>query len=64
MRRRRRTRSDAGMNTAEYAIGTVAACGFACLLLQVLTNWRLVLVQIFLKALDIRFGWPPIRIPL
>ena len=31
-------RRDAGMSTAEYAIGTVAACGFAGLLLKLLTG--------------------------
>ena len=63
-RARARTRSESGMNTAEYAIGTVAACGFACVLLQLLTGWRMLLLQIFLNGLDIRFGWPPIRLPL
>ena len=29
---------DSGMTTAEYAIGTVAACGFAGLLLKILTS--------------------------
>jgi len=29
---------DAGMSTAEYAVGTVAACGFAGLLLKILTS--------------------------
>jgi len=29
---------DTGMSTAEYAIGTVAACGFAGLLLKLLTG--------------------------
>ena len=29
---------DAGMSTAEYAVGTVAACGFAGLLLKLLTS--------------------------
>ena len=29
---------EAGMSTAEYAIGTVAACGFAALLLKLLTG--------------------------
>ncbi|MFJ8040533.1 DUF4244 domain-containing protein [Kitasatospora sp. NPDC096147] len=49
MRRRRRwltsrvhrlrtTRGDAGMTTAEYAVGTVAACGFAALLYKVVTS--------------------------
>jgi len=32
------SRRDAGMSTAEYAIGTVAACGFAGLLLKLLTG--------------------------
>ncbi|GJF28355.1 hypothetical protein KNE206_10550 [Kitasatospora sp. NE20-6] len=29
---------DAGMTTAEYAIGTVAACGFAAVLYRVVTS--------------------------
>jgi len=33
-----RLRGDAGMSTAEYAVGTVAACGFAALLYKVLTS--------------------------
>ena len=36
-RLRRRT-PDAGVTTAEYAVGTVAACGFAALLYKVLTG--------------------------
>ena len=31
-------RRDDGMTTAEYAVGTVAACGFGGLLLQLLTS--------------------------
>jgi hypothetical protein len=34
----RRTRRDEGMNTAEYAVGTLAAVAFAGLLLKVLTS--------------------------
>ncbi|PRZ43112.1 uncharacterized protein DUF4244 [Antricoccus suffuscus] len=34
---RRRDR-DAGMTTAEYAVGTVAACAFAAILYQVVTG--------------------------
>jgi len=34
----RRLKSDAGMNTAEYAVGTLAAVAFAGLLLKVLTS--------------------------
>jgi hypothetical protein len=30
--------SDAGMSTAEYAVGTVAACGFGALLYKILTS--------------------------
>lgn len=30
--------TDAGMTTAEYAVGTVAACGFAGLLMKLLTG--------------------------
>ena len=33
-----RLRGDAGMNTAEYAVGTLAAVAFAGLLLKVLTS--------------------------
>ena len=33
-----RHRADAGMTTAEYAVGTVAACGFAALLYKVVTS--------------------------
>jgi hypothetical protein len=31
-------RGDAGMSTAEYAVGTVAACGFGAVLFKVLTS--------------------------
>ena len=31
-------RGDAGMSTAEYAVGTVAACGFGAVLYKVLTS--------------------------
>ena len=30
--------ADAGMTTAEYAVGTVAACGFAALLYKIVTS--------------------------
>ena len=33
-----RLAGDAGMTTAEYAVGTVAACAFAGLLLRVVTS--------------------------
>ncbi len=31
-------RGEAGMTTAEYAVGTVAACGFGGVLLKLLTS--------------------------
>jgi hypothetical protein len=34
--RRRRLHDETGMATAEYAIGTLAACGFAALLVAIL----------------------------
>ncbi|MFY1673642.1 DUF4244 domain-containing protein [Plantactinospora sp. WMMB334] len=37
---RARLRDDAGMNTAEYAVGTLAAVAFAGILLKVLTSGR------------------------
>ncbi len=44
---RRRVSGDDGMTTAEYAVGTVAACGFAGTLLQLLgSDW----VQSLLKS--------------
>lgn len=33
-----RSRDDLGMTTAEYAIGTVAACGFGSILYKILTS--------------------------
>ena len=33
-----RLRGDRGMTTAEYAVGTVAACGFAGILYKLLTS--------------------------
>ncbi|MER7847980.1 DUF4244 domain-containing protein [Kitasatospora sp. NPDC096077] len=35
---RRRGRSDAGMTTAEYAVGTLAACALAAGLYKVVTS--------------------------
>ncbi|WP_425588391.1 DUF4244 domain-containing protein [Streptomyces tremellae] len=34
----RRPRSDAGMTTAEYAMGTISACAFAAVLYKVVTG--------------------------
>ena len=44
----RRWREDGGMNTAEYAVGTLAAVAFAGILLKVLTSDR---VQAALTAI-------------
>ena len=38
VRRAHRLRSDSGMTTAEYAVGTVAACGFGGILFKVITS--------------------------
>ncbi|HTW21425.1 MAG TPA: DUF4244 domain-containing protein [Mycobacteriales bacterium] len=38
LRSRAESAADAGMTTAEYAVGTVAACGFGALLFKVLTS--------------------------
>lgn len=35
---RRMPRGDAGMTTAEYAVGTLAACAFAAVLYKVVTS--------------------------
>lgn len=50
---RKRLRGDAGMNTAEYAVGTLAAVAFAGLLLKVLTSdsVRSALAGVIQKAL-------------
>lgn len=34
----RELRSEAGMSTAEYAVGTIAACAFAAVLYKVVTS--------------------------
>ena len=43
------------MNTAEYAVGTVGACGFAGLLYQLLTSdfGRGLLESVFQKVVDL-----------
>lgn len=52
---RRAARDEAGMNTAEYAVGTVGACGFAGLLYQLLTSdfGRSLLENLFNKVADL-----------
>ena len=49
----RRLRGDRGMNTAEYAVGTLAAVAFAGLLLKVVTSdtVRAALAAIIQRAL-------------
>lgn len=64
MVRRAVSRCQAGMNTAEYAVGTAASCGLACLLLQLMPNWHALLTEIFRQVFEIRFGWPITRVPL
>ena len=53
---RRRHRDD-GMTTAEYAVGTVAACGFGGILYKLLTSDAVVkmLKDIIERALSIGF---------
>lgn len=36
--KRRRTRNERGMTTAEYAVGTIAAASFAGILVKILTD--------------------------
>jgi Protein of unknown function (DUF4244) len=43
--------ADAGMNTAEYAVGTIAAVGFAAVLYKVLTSSN---IQSMLSAIIAR----------
>jgi hypothetical protein len=48
---------DAGMTTAEYAVGTVAACGFGAVLYKLLTSDTVVhlLEGIITRALHLGF---------
>ena len=47
-------RTQAGMSTAEYAVGTVAACAFAAVLFKVVTGGSIVaaLGHLITKALE------------
>jgi hypothetical protein len=49
-----RARAEAGMSTAEYAVGTVAACAFAAVLYRVVTGGSIVtaLGHLITKALE------------
>lgn len=57
MRRADRLRGDCGMSTAEYAIGTVAACGFAAVLYKVVTSTQVfdMLTGLVARALQTAF---------
>jgi Protein of unknown function (DUF4244) len=50
-----RAKAEAGMSTAEYAVGTIAACGFAALLFKVVTSAevRSMLAALIQKALKL-----------
>ncbi|HEX5494424.1 MAG TPA: DUF4244 domain-containing protein [Mycobacteriales bacterium] len=52
---RRMPRGDAGMTTAEYAVGTLAACAFAAVLYKVVTSGAVLhaLSRIVTSALDV-----------
>ena len=56
-RRARIAGSQAGMSTAEYAIGTVAACAFAAVLYKVITSTEVLslLSGVVTRALHIPF---------
>lgn len=53
----RRCRRDDGMSTAEYAVGTIAACAFAAVLYKVVTSGPVseALQQLVERALDATF---------
>jgi hypothetical protein len=48
-------RPEAGMTTAEYAVGTVAACGFAGVLYKILTSSEVIslVTNVISKALNL-----------
>ncbi|WP_308066907.1 DUF4244 domain-containing protein [Microtetraspora sp. AC03309] len=50
-----RTRAEAGMSTAEYAVGTIAACAFAGLLFKIVTSAEVrgMLTALIQKALKL-----------
>ncbi|MFG1805787.1 DUF4244 domain-containing protein [Streptomyces sp. NPDC049040] len=52
-----RTAAEAGMSTAEYAVGTIAACGFAAVLYKIVTSGpvRSALTAVIEKALHAPF---------
>lgn len=50
-------RGDAGMSTAEYAVGTVAACGFGAILYKILTSGFVVHLLESLIGRALHFGF-------
>ncbi|WP_314178172.1 DUF4244 domain-containing protein [Streptomyces winkii] len=54
---RRQLASDSGMSTAEYAVGTIAACGFAAVLYKIVTSGSVSaeMQQLIERALHARF---------
>ncbi|MEU1789518.1 DUF4244 domain-containing protein [Streptomyces sparsogenes] len=52
-----KARADAGMATAEYAMGTIAACAFAAVLYKVVTGETVddALRSVIGRALDAQF---------
>jgi hypothetical protein len=52
-----RSAPEAGMSTAEYAIGTIAACAFAALLYKVITSSQILslLTGLVSRALHVPF---------
>lgn len=54
---RTRVRSEAGMTTAEYAVGTVAACGFGGVLYKIVTSDAVgsLLTDVIRRALTMTF---------
>ncbi|MEU3464958.1 DUF4244 domain-containing protein [Streptomyces sp. NPDC006733] len=54
---RLRSAADAGMTTAEYAVGTLAACGFAAVLYKIVTSGAVksALSGLIERALDVSF---------
>jgi uncharacterized protein DUF4244 len=50
-----RRRNELGMTTAEYAVGTVASCGFAGLLIELLkSDWANGLLK---SVIDTALSW-------
>ncbi|GGT27721.1 DUF4244 domain-containing protein [Streptomyces kurssanovii] len=54
---RHRMRTDDGMTTSEYAMGTIAACAFAAVLYKIVTSGTVsgALEAVIGKALDAQF---------